>query len=209
MTTIITRLYKDDSAANAVVSGLKEAGFPENTYTKIEGGGDVAAAMADAKVGEEAAAAYAPLIGQGNKLVVVRAPFVPYAAATTAMKIADSQEAVDAGLDNENVLVSYEMTGRLVPSIQRDQHYGDFWFPLLSKRKPHWNTVFSGTKRFGAFLVPLLSDRKPMANSLMPSSTRFGNYILPLTTEHKSWAQSVFHGTKRFGDFLAPLIIRR
>jgi len=73
MTTIITRLYKDDSAVNAVVSGLSEAGFPEKTYSTIDGSGDVTAAMADARVGDEAAAAYGPLIGQGNKLVVVRA----------------------------------------------------------------------------------------------------------------------------------------
>ena len=208
MTTIITRLYKDDSAVNAVTSGLSEAGFPDNLFSTIGGGGDVAAAMADAQVGEEAAEAYAPLIRQGNKLVVVRAPFAPFGAATKAMKIVDSQPTVDAGLAKENVLVSAEMTAPLLQNIQRNQRYGDFLFPLISKRKPHGSTVFSGTKRFGAFLMPLLSNRKPMGNSLMPASTRFGNYILPLISKRKPMANSVFHGTKRFGDFLAPLIIR-
>lgn len=208
MTTIITRLYKDDSAANAVVSDLSSAGFPEKTYEVIGSGGDVTAAMAEARVGDQAAAAYAPLIDQGNKLVVVRAPFTPFGAATTAMKIVDSQPTVDAGLEKQDVLISEEMTGSYVPSIIRDQHYGDFLFPLISKHRPLDNCVYSGTKRFGDFLMPLLSKRKPLDNSLMHREKRFGDYILPLLSKRKPPENSVFQGTKRFADFLAPLIIR-
>jgi hypothetical protein len=225
MTTIITRLYKDDSAVNAVVSSLSEAGFPEKTYSTIGGGGDAAAAMADAQVGEEAAAAYAPLIGQGNKLVVVRAPFAPFGAAKAAMKIVDSQPTVDAGLENENVFVSEEMAETSFPSILRDTHFADFLVPLISRRdsslsqgmgvrsvasrKPRTSAV----GRSGHWSTPILDipliRRGERELSVFQGTKRFGAFLMPLISKREPSENSVFKGTVRFGDFLAPLIIRR
>ncbi len=225
MTTIITRLYKDDSAANAVVAGLSEAGFPDKLYSTIGGGGDVASALADASVGEDAAAAYAPLIDQGNKLVVVRAPFTPFGAAKEAMKIVDSQPTVDAGVANENVFVSEEMKESSFPKILRNQHFGDFLVPLLIKsaaspargmgvrsdasRKKRTSAV----GRHGHWSTPILDialiRRGTREISVYRETKRFGAFLVPLLSKRKPAANSVFSGTVRFGDFLAPLLIRR
>jgi hypothetical protein len=209
MTTIITRLYESDASAQAVVSGLAEAGFPEKTYETIDNSGNPVADMEAAGVDADAAAAYAAKMGQGNKLVVVRAPFVPFGAAREAMRIADSEPAMDAGVSNENVLIREEQVETSFPKIQRNKRYGDFLFPLLSKRRPPEYSVYEGTKRFGAFLVPLLSDRKPMDNSIYREEKRFGDFLVPLLSKRKPRGDSVFHGTKHFADFLAPLIVRR
>ena len=208
-TTIITRLYNDDAAANAVVSGLSEAGFPEKTYSIIGAGSDAAAAMTDAQVGEEAASAYASALDGGKKLVVIRAPFVPFGAAKEATKIADSQPRVDVGLGKEDVLVSPELPLEPFPKIQRNQRYGDFLYPLINRRKPHGFTHYSGTKRFGAFLTPLINNRRTSWFPIYKGTKHFGDFLFPLISKRKPWGLTVYKGTKRFGDFMFPLLMKR
>ncbi len=209
MTTIITRLYNDDTAANAVVSGLFEAGFPDSTYDVIGEGADAVAAMTGAQVSEESATAYAAAMNGGKKLVVIRAPFAPFGAAKEAIKIADSQPSVDAGVGNQNALVSQELTGQLVQRIQSNQRYGDFLYPLISRRKPHGLTHFKGTKHFGAFLTPLINNRRASWFPVYHGTKRFGDFLFPLISRRKPWGLTVYSGTKRFGDFLFPLLIKR
>ena len=148
-------------------------------------------------------------MGQGNKLVVVRAPFVPFGAAKEAMRIVDSEPAIDAGVANENVLVSHEATETPFPKVLRNQYFADFLFPLISKRRPPDYSVYKGTKRFGAFLMPLLNNRKPVGMTVYREEKRFGDFLMPLLSNRKPMGTTVFHGTKRFGAFLAPLIVRR
>ena len=125
------------------------------------------------------------------------------------MRIVDSEPAIDAGVANENVLVSHEATETPFPKVLRNQYFADFLFPLISKRRPPDYSVYKGTKRFGAFLMPLLNNRKPVGMTVYREEKRFGDFLMPLLSNRKPMGTTVFHGTKRFGAFLAPLIVRR
>jgi len=218
MTTIITRLYKDDTAANAVASGLSEAGFPNNLFDVIDSSGDVAEAMATARVSEEGAAAYGPLISQGNKLVVVRAPLTPFGASKRAMSIVDSQPSVDAGLENQDQYIREAMVSQTnapfgggkprTSAVGKEFKWSLAPIPLLMKWDRE-NTCFSGTKRFGAFLFPLLSKSRPFfGKPVFKETTRFGAFLFPLLSKRKPLGMTVFKGDKRFADALVPLLIK-
>ena len=225
MATIITRLYKDEAAANAVVSDLKAGRDISVTSTIISGSGDVKQKMLDLGLSEEAADAYGPKVESGNALLTVTALL---GQAQGAKRIVNSHPAEDAGVANENVYVptkAYKKdTSQLIMKdhplmlTSKDQvktsgpfamRYGDFFYPLLSKRKPVGMTVYSGTKRFGAFLMPLLSNRKPLGMTVYNGTKRFGAFLVPLLSGRKPPAHAVYKGTVHFGDFLVPLISKR
>ena len=75
MTTIITRLYKDEQTANGVAQALLENHFRQKMLDVIVKGGDTETLMTEAKVPAGVAAGYAEGINGGNALLVVRAPF--------------------------------------------------------------------------------------------------------------------------------------
>ncbi len=102
MTTIISRLYKDQKTADAVAAGLAHEEFPAGTYDVIAAGDDTEARITAAGVASASAAAYAPNVDAGNALVVCRAPFTPFGAARVAMQVMDGKETLDAGVENEN-----------------------------------------------------------------------------------------------------------
>ena len=79
MTTIITRLYSDPTAAKAAMSALVEGGRDEDTIHVISAdpSGGAAAAMKAAQVSPVAAAAYAKAMTAKQALLVVQAPFNP------------------------------------------------------------------------------------------------------------------------------------
>lgn len=196
MTTIITRLYKDDATAKAVTSGLSDAGFPEKTFDMIGGSGDAGEAMAKAQVPETSAAAYAPLVSQGNKLVVVRAPFVPFGAAKQAQSIVDSQPTVDAGIENENVFVSDELPEEMRnTSILRD--HPRF---LTSAKRPRPTTISE------ALGIRLLSSPRKRT-SAVGQEGHWSTPIAPIPLiDSNPRKSSVFSGTRRFADFAMRLI---
>ncbi len=100
MTTVISRLYADSGAANAVVQELRNANFPENTVSVVtEASAD---AIVSTRVPSADAAIYAQAMQPENVLVVVRAPVTPFGAARAAMAIADSTPALSVGAANPN-----------------------------------------------------------------------------------------------------------
>ena len=105
MTTIITRLYADHSAADAAVASLQSNGQVEYTIHIItknaEAGPD--AAMKAARVGATAAAAYSTAMTGDEALLVVQAPFNPMGAARNAIKILQKHPAMNAGVGDEDV----------------------------------------------------------------------------------------------------------
>jgi hypothetical protein len=173
---------------------------------------------------ESSAAAYRPLVEKGNALVSVKALL---GWAKTAKDTVDKHPSVDVEIEDENRYVptayvrdrsNLVMRDHPLMLTSRDQvasdgpfamRYGDFFFPLLSKRKPPSHAVYSGTKRFGAFLMPLLSKRTPPDNAVYSGTKRFGDFLVPLLSKHNERKKSVYSGTVHFADFLVPLISRR
>ncbi len=223
MATIITRLYKDEAAANAVVADLKADPYHGQKSTIITGSDALDERIGAAGVGEDAAAAYKPLVEKGNALLVVEALL---GQARPAIKIIDKHPSVEVELDNQNAYVATAYEKDMSKLVMRDHPYmmtpkgqspvfhgttrfGAFLMPLISKRKPVGMTVYQGTKHFGAFLVPLISKRKPVGKTVYQGTKRFGAFLMPLLSSRTPPDHAVFRGTKRFGDFLMPLISRR
>ena len=107
MTTIITRLYPDVTAAQAVVAALTGSGHSPATIDVITRDGPAAATdrMRAARVPSASAAAYAPAIAEGRALLVVNAPFAPMGTARHAIKTVNRYPALSVGLANEDVYI--------------------------------------------------------------------------------------------------------
>ena len=104
MTTIVSRLYADTTTAEQAVTALKLQNHRASDISVIGSDGGQAA-MEEAGVPTESAAAYAAKMASGNALVVVRAPFTPFGAARNAMDTVDEFDSIDAGVENENFYV--------------------------------------------------------------------------------------------------------
>jgi len=107
MTTIITRLYPDVTAAQAVVAALTGSGHSASTIDVItrEGPASAADRMRAARVPSASAAAYAPAVAEGRALLVVRAPFAPVGTARHAIKTVNRYPALSVGLEDEDVYI--------------------------------------------------------------------------------------------------------
>jgi hypothetical protein len=91
MTTIITRLYRDEQTANGVAQALLDHHFRPKMLDVIVRGGDTNSEMSEARVPKRAAEGYSQGISGGNALLVVRAPF---GAAEKAGIIVDKTESM-------------------------------------------------------------------------------------------------------------------
>ncbi len=222
MATIITRLYKDDATANTVAAELAADPYHSHSATLVSGADGLDKKLAALGIGEDAAAAYAPKIRDGNVLLTVNALL---GQARNAIKIVDKHEAVDVEIENENLYApttyvkdmsklvdsehALQLTEREQISSRTGSRYGAFLVPLLSGRTPPDHAVFRGTKRFGDFVMPLLSGRIPPDHAIFRGTKRFGAFLVPLISNRLPTPPTVYHGTKRFGAFLMPLIKRR
>ncbi|OCW58514.1 hypothetical protein [Hoeflea olei] len=126
MTTLITRLYETPERASAVAAALAAHEFRDKHYDVIaapqsEEGPTVGAldaihqALSKAGVIPRSAAVYAPLILEGNALVVVRAPM---GTAFDVEAIVDSFESLDAGVRDE---VHLPAEAGLPPKVYRQR----------------------------------------------------------------------------------------
>jgi hypothetical protein len=97
MTTIITRLYSTESAAQAVVAALDAAGVAAESITVLTSA-DTGAMMA-ARVPQARAAGYASHMTGGQALVVAAVGFNPVGAVRKAIKIMDRTASL-AGADD-------------------------------------------------------------------------------------------------------------
>jgi hypothetical protein len=121
MTTIITRLYQNTAAAQAVVNALLESGHDQDSIDVIarDGASDVMDRMRQARVSPTAAAAYADHIGTGRALLVVRADFNPVGAARNAMKVTARFPSIDVGLHDENEYIREQPNPEMHNSVLR------------------------------------------------------------------------------------------
>jgi len=121
MTTIITRLYPDVTAAQAVVAALTGSGHNPATVQVItrEGPAPAADRMRAARVPSSSAAAYGPAIAEGRALLVMCAPFAPIGTARHAIKTVNRFPALSVGLASEDVYIredpKVETSGKILP----------------------------------------------------------------------------------------------
>jgi hypothetical protein len=120
MTTIITRLYSDVTAAQAVVAALVDRGHNPATIDVITRDGPVPATdrMRAARIPSPSAMAYAPSIAEGCSLLVVTAPFAPIGTARHAINTVNRYPAMSVGLENEDVYIredpKVEISGKIL-----------------------------------------------------------------------------------------------
>ncbi|MEM1299427.1 MAG: hypothetical protein AAGH68_09105 [Pseudomonadota bacterium] len=166
--TVITRIYSNESAANAVATALGEQNFPDEMFEVISGGGDVDARMAAARVDAAEAAVYAPMIKDGNALVVVRAPFNPMGAARAAMKTVDAGGPLEIAVENAN------------------RYMGDD-LDLLRKSDKVQNNVY-----WGRLIPHLLDETNSGGRGRAPFRFSSDLFCMP-TIKHMYWARAAGH----------------
>lgn len=120
MTTIITRLYADVTAAQAVVTALVNSGHRPATIDVITRDGPLPATdrMRAARVPSASAMAYAPSIAEGCSLLVVTAPFAPIGTARHAIMVVNRYPGISVGLAKEDVYLredpKVEISGKIL-----------------------------------------------------------------------------------------------
>ncbi|MEM7544327.1 MAG: hypothetical protein AAF367_02230 [Pseudomonadota bacterium] len=192
MTTIVSRLYKNKAAAEAVHAALVEADATSAGAEIITSGEDTEARICALDVPESSAAIYAPKVEQGGALVVVRAEFAPIGTARRVITIMDEADPEHVGIAKEDAYLSIEPDEEL------------FNFSVL-RDHPKFLTFSEGNRRRGlasqAFGIPLLSSRKNR-NSAM-SGTK---HMIPMTLLS---TKSRKNSTIRSGPVLGGRVTRR
>lgn len=217
MTTVVSRLYDSVDTANGVADQLRAEGFPDRTLSVITEAD--AGKMQEARVGEDAAEAYAASMKKGQAVFVCRAPFTPFGAARRAIEVADGTAWIDAGRGACNEFQSDEMQVEVTsPRILEDH-------PLILTRSLV-GSGWSGWKLSDVFDIPLLSSKRDRAPSVLQGSPYMsksfwpgrllsntsrkssviegGRHMMPfggLLTGHKG-GKSVLHDHPRFSERL-------
>ena len=188
MTTLLTRLYKDESTANNVREQLFIAGFPRHTMRIIslrdgDSRNSLSARIQAARVPKRAASSYAENVTEGHVLLVVAATYKPLGARKIGLKILSGTETVESKLKTQDF--SVPTIPDHAPSVMKDHprfltpspdpdHVGgrfsdQFGFKLLSASRPR-----NSATRGGGHIMPFKKLRTGRrANSAM----RGGSYI--------------------------------
>lgn len=176
MTTIITRLYPDVTAAQAVVAALTGSGHNPATIEVITRDGPAAATdrMRAARVPSSSAAAYTPAIAEGRALLVVNAPFAPMGTARHAIKTVNRFPALSVGLADEDVYIredpKVETSGKILSGktffmsnpYRSASHGHIFGSNPISPSKPRTSAIRGGAYMSTKFWPgKLLSAPKP------------------------------------------------
>ena len=99
MTTVITRILKDEAEAHRAVAKFMRKAFPENAVEVIAGGDaeSLPDRLREAQVDESAIARYAEAIAKGNAALVARVTYRPLNAPRIAREILEERDPVDMG----------------------------------------------------------------------------------------------------------------
>jgi len=189
MTTLITRLLENADAASEASSALRANGFAEEAIGVIDGSqAEARAAMDDAGIDDDTAAAYASGIAGGNALVTVRAPFGRAGSAITTLK---KFRPIDVGIDHEDTYIGYKtdptyqtsvikggkkfLTGKGV--TESGTYFSPFGTTLLSKTQRGKAKVDTSTisAKFGWKLIKQPKAKKTLlTNNPTPLSRLLG-----------------------------------
>jgi len=197
MTTIITRLYPDPAAAQAVADALARQNLNLTSVDIITRDG-ADARMRKAMVGPDAAAAYAGPVAQGKALLVVNAPFAPMGTALKAIRTVDGFTSIDVGLSDEDAYIREEpevqLEGRVfkgtvffMSNPHRPLPMGHILGSDPIRRRPRRNSAIAGgaymsTKFWPGKLISKHKDKLSVMRGGFLFSSMFG-----IPTVIKDW----------------------
>jgi hypothetical protein len=194
MTTVITRLYRDEASALGVRGRLSRAGFPRHALSLFSGeqglsAGELQAKMERALVPSDAAKTYAARVADGASLVVVRATYKPLNAVRIANETFESSGALSSGLQTESFKVKTPPDH--APSILKDHPRfltmapgavqsvplvsEQLGLPLLSHPKRRDSVIHGGKLFFGDGII-----RKKRSSSVLPEGSFMSRYFWPM-----------------------------
>ena len=122
MTTIITRLYSDRSAAAAAEASLLSYGLDQGIIQIVtaDSAGGAFAAMKAARVPAGSASSYLGAMTGDQALLIVEAPFNPVGTAKTAMKVLNKHPAMDVGVADEDFYLHEYPSAQYSNSVMKD-----------------------------------------------------------------------------------------
>ena len=187
MTTIITRLYSDKAAAQAVVAALQASGHQDSTIQVIDkdAAGGAMAAMGAAMVSTTAATAYASAMTGEQALLVVQAPFNPIGTARDAMRVVARHPSIDVGLEDEDGYIRINPTTPVSTNVLTDHPY------------------FMSNKFRKASHGHILGDKPLMAHRTRTSAMRGGGHMSKMFWPMKLVSKSVSKNSAIKGGWLA------
>jgi hypothetical protein len=201
MTTIITRLYPDPSAASAARTSLLNVGQSEDTIQIITAtaGGDAGMAMKAARINSVSSRAYLEAMTGNQALLVVQAPFSPIGTALNAINTLRGHPAMDVGLEDENVYLreypSTRYAGRIMEKhpllmsnpFRRLSHGHIFGSNPVIHSKPRTSAIRGGAFMSRFFWPMKLTSAPKTRTSAIRGGMLFSSLFgLPLVTS--SWA---------------------
>lgn len=195
MTTIITRLYKDEKTANGVKQTLLDSKFRDSMVDVLGADAD---AMGAAGVPSKLQAAYSKAMSSGNAMVVVRAPF---GGAQAAYGIVDDVESIDIGPAKQSAYVETDMSAHYNNSILRDhpRFMSSGMYPSLSRGRSMIAMLFG---------KPLKHKKLNVNNSLYRGTKYWANFPLPhLSKKPRNINNSIYRGTKFWANFPLPHLV--
>ncbi|NOD91926.1 hypothetical protein GS636_03905 [Ruegeria sp. HKCCD4884] len=194
MTTVISRIYADETTAEGVRTALREAGHPDANIDVFKGAArGLAGKIHAARVAKDTAAVYAKMLKEdGATLIVMRAPFTPFGAARNAMKIMDSVQSVPAKVETETQYVRDEPDMDLFIGQKILRDHPRFLTPDMNpyananrglvSRAMHWKlltkhrtkrSAMSGTRFMSQRILPFkLLSNKPRKISVISGGKR-------------------------------------
>ncbi|MFL4470628.1 hypothetical protein ACERZ8_12325 [Tateyamaria armeniaca] len=212
MTTIISRVFPDKSAAETASARLVSRGVPPRDCMIITTQDDdkLAADMEAARIDDSARKAYAKAVKSGNAVLVVHATYKPLTAATIVRETLAKFETVDVGdVTNDyfvpdgpqsapSVLLEHPLFLTVRP--KRTGYRGGpitpgYGFRLLSARKERTSAIRGGGFKSRMFWpMPLLS-KKERKKSVMSGGRYMSKAFWPMPLlSKKERSNSVIRG---------------
>jgi hypothetical protein len=207
MTTLVTRLYESADRASAAARELTGRGFPKNMISVVSGAGDVAAALAKARVPADAAKVYAAAIAKGGAVVAAEAP------TGTSFRVRDALDSygpVASGLASEEtflktfepMLTTGKTRERFMTKSGRTTR--DMGVHLLTGVRMGGNPwlLMTGTRWSGNNKLLATGTRWCGNNKLLATGTRWcGNTKLLMTgTFWGGWGSRIWTGARMGGN---------
>ena len=192
MTTIITRLFPDEAAAQSAVDRLIFKGIPKRECEIVLGGDHVETRLADAQVHATAIEAYRKKLEAGHAAVVVRTTYKPLGAARLTREILDQRETIDAG-DVTNDFFVRSKPQKATSVLKDHPHFlslpgiaspglitGGMGLPMLSDRGAG-RSLMRGDKRMSQLFWPMpLISRKRRSLSIIPGGRQMSKAFWPM-----------------------------
>lgn len=192
MTTILTRLFSDPSAAQSAADRLYFKGIPRRDISVIVAGSTAAARMARAEVHESAIGPYGEALSAGNAVLVVRATYKPLGAARIARDVLEKRETIDIGGVTDDFSVPFKP--ERAPSVLKDH--------------PHMLSLPGPTPRGQISAAFGMSTLKPhrAKRSVMSPDRRMSRMFWPMPLlKRKSGSSSAMGGTRHMSRWFWPM----